>query len=105
MRLYVSRSGLTFRAYQTGHVIYRPRVMPSDLAYRELEESTRSAIALPIAGEDGLAVASLYISSDEIEDFSKADQRGLRLITRMIEDLLATDQKRRPVTGRPADWV
>ena len=105
MRLYVSRSGLTFRAYQTGHVIYRPRVMPSDLAYRELEESTRSAIALPIAGEDGLAVASLYIASDEIEAFSKADQRALRMITRMIEDLLATYQTRRQVTGRLAHVI
>src|SRR5260221_13823585 len=36
IRLYVSRSGLTFRAYQTRQVIYRPRGMPSDLAYPEL---------------------------------------------------------------------
>jgi len=105
MRLYVAHPGLTFRAYQTGHVIYRPRVKPPDLAYREQEESTRSAIALPIAGEDGLAVASLYIASDEIEAFSKADQRALRLITRMIEDLLATYQTRRQVTGRLANVI
>ena len=105
MRLSVAHPGLTFRAYQTGHVIYRPRVMPPDLAYRELEESTCSAIALPIAGEDGLVVASLYIASDEEEAFSKTDQRALRLITRMIEDLLATYQTRRQVTGRLADVV
>lgn len=105
VRLSVLHSGLTFRAYQTGHVIYRPRAKPPDLAYREHEESTRSAIALPIAGEDGLAVASLYIASDEIEAFSKADQRALRLITRMIEDLLATYQTRRQVTGRLANVI
>ncbi len=105
MRLSVAHPGLTFRAYQTGHVIYRPRVMPPDLAYRELEESTCSAIALPIAGEDGLVVASLYIASDEVDAFSKADQRALRLITRMMEDLLATYQTRRQVTGRLADVV
>jgi len=105
MRLSVLHPGLTFRAYQTGHVIYRPRAKPPDLAYREQEESTRSAIALPIAGEDGLAVASLYIASDEIEAFSKADQRALRLITRMIEDLLATYQTRRQVTGRLANVI
>src|SRR6266496_4180007 len=52
MRLSVIHPGLTFRAYQSGYVIYRPKVMPPDLAYRELEESTRSAIALPIAGVD-----------------------------------------------------
>ncbi len=105
MRLSVTHPGLTFRAYQTGHVIYRPRVKPPDLAYRELAESTRSAIALPVAGEDGLTVASLYIASDEEEAFSKTDQRALRLITRMIEDLLATYQARRQVTGRLADVV
>ncbi|HKF38828.1 MAG TPA: MerR family transcriptional regulator, partial [Ktedonobacteraceae bacterium] len=105
MRLLVTHPGLTFRAYQTGHIIYRPRAMPLDLAYRELEESTRSAIALPIAGEDGLAVASLYIASDEPGAFSKADQRALRLITRMMEDLLATYQTRRQVTGRLTDIV
>src|SRR5258708_35006972 len=90
MRLYVARPGLTFRAYQTGHVIYRPRVMPSDLAYRELEESTRSAIALPIAGEDGLAVASLYIASEAIKGFSKSDHTPLIPITRPLDDLLDT---------------
>jgi DNA-binding transcriptional MerR regulator/GGDEF domain-containing protein len=105
MRLSVTRPGPAFIAYQTGHVIYRPRVMPPDLAYRELEESTRSAIALPIAGEDGLAVASLYIASEELEAFSQGDQRALRLITRMMEDLLATYQTRRQVTGRLADMV
>src|SRR5258708_11290868 len=90
MRLYVAHPGLTFRAYQTGHVIYRPRVAPPDLAYREQEESTRSAIALPIAGEDGLAVASRYIASSEKKAFSKGDHRAMRLSTRMIEELLTT---------------
>ena len=105
MRLSVTHPGLTFRAYQTGHSIYRPRAMPPDLAYREQEESTCSAIALPIAGEDRLAVASLYIASDEVDAFSIEDQRALRLITRMIEDLLATYQARRQITGRLADVV
>jgi GGDEF domain-containing protein/DNA-binding transcriptional MerR regulator len=105
MRLSVAHLGLTFRAYQSGYVIYRPRVAPPDLAYRELEESTRSAIAIPIAGEDGLAVASLYIASDELEAFSKADQRALRLITRMLEDLLSMYQARQQITGRLADVI
>ena len=54
MGLSVTHPGLTFRAYQSGHVVYRPRVMPPDIAYRELEASTHSAIAIPVAGEDGL---------------------------------------------------
>ncbi len=105
MRLSVTRPGLTFKAYQSGHVLYRPAVKPPDLAYQELEESTRSAIALPIAGEAGLAVASVYIASDEIDAFSEADQRALRLITRMMEDLLSTYQTRRQITGRLADVI
>ena len=105
MSLSVAHPGLTFRAYQSGHVIYRPKVMPPDLAYRELEESIRSAIALPIAGEDGLAIGSLYIASEEIDAFSEADQRVLRLITRMMEELLSTYQAYQHVRGRLADVI
>jgi DNA-binding transcriptional MerR regulator/GGDEF domain-containing protein len=105
MRLSVTHPGLTFRAYQSGHVNYRPKVMPPDMAYRELEESIRSAIALPIAGEDGLAIGSLYIASEEIEAFSEADQQALRLITRMMEELLSTYQAYQQVRGRLADVI
>jgi DNA-binding transcriptional MerR regulator/GGDEF domain-containing protein/GAF domain-containing protein len=105
MGLSVALPGLTFRAYQSGYVIYRPQVMPHDLAYRELEESIRSAIALPIAGEDGLAIGSLYVASEEIDAFSVADQRALRLITRMMEDLLSTYQAYQQVRGRLADVI
>jgi DNA-binding transcriptional MerR regulator/GGDEF domain-containing protein len=105
MRLSVLHPGLTFRAYQSGYVIYRPKVMPPDLAYRDLEESTRSAIALPIAGEDGLAIGSLYIASEEIDAFSEADQQALRLITRMMEELLSTYQAYQQVRGRLADVI
>src|SRR5438876_8976223 len=105
MSLSVAHPGLTFRAYQSGYVIYRPEVMPPDLAYRELEESIRSAIALPIAGEDGLAIGSLYIASEEIDAFSEAGQRALRLITRMMEELLSTYQAYQQVRGRLADVI
>ena len=105
MRLEVTHPGLTFKAYQSGHVVYRPIVKPPDIAYRELEGSTHSAIAIPIAGEDGLPIAALYISSDEIDAFSIADQRALRLITRMIEELFSTYQARRQVMGRLSDMI
>ena len=82
-------------------------VVPADpvLAYREFEESTRSAIAIPIAGPDGLAVACLYVSSDEEEAFTEADQRVLRVVTRMVEELLSTYQARRQVTGKLNDLI
>ena len=43
----------------------------------------------------GYAIAALYIASDEIDAFSIADQRVLRLISRMIEELFSTYQARR----------
>ncbi len=99
--------GLSFRAYQSGHVIYRPEIAPQDfiLAYRELEESTRSAIAIPIAGDGGLSIAALYIASDEVDAFSIADQRVLRLITRMIEELLKTYHSRQQVIGKLSELI
>ncbi|HZU67443.1 MAG TPA: MerR family transcriptional regulator [Ktedonobacteraceae bacterium] len=99
--------GLTFRAYQSGHVIYRPRITPQDpvLAYWEFEQSTRSAIAIPIAGREGLAAACLYVSSEYEDAFSVEDQRVLRVITRMMEELLATYQARSQVTGKFSDLI
>lgn len=99
--------GLSFRAYQSGHVIYRPDVDSNDyiLANREFEETTRSAIAIPIAGENGMAVAVLYIASDAVEAFSEADQRAIRLMTRMIEELLSTYRSRQRVFGKLANLI
>ncbi len=99
--------GLSFRGYQSGHVIYRSDITINDqiLPNRETEESTRSAIAIPVAGENGMAVATLYIASEEADAFSLADQRALRLMTRMIEELLSTYQARQQVVGRLANLI
>jgi GGDEF domain-containing protein len=101
------RPGLTFRAYQSGHVIYRSEILPHDsiLAYREMEESTRSGIAIPIGGSDGIAIAVLYIASEEVDAFSILDQRALRVITRMIEELLMTYQARQQIAGKLSDLL
>lgn len=99
--------GLSFRAYQSGHAIYRPDIHINDhiLANREFEETTLSAIAIPVAGENGMAVAALYVASDESGAFSKADQRALRLMTRMIEELLSTYQSRHQMPGKLANLL
>lgn len=88
--------GLTYRAYQSGQVIYRSHVTRPDalLAYHDTEESTQSAIAIPLSSADGLVAGAIYIASDEIDAFSPADQRALRFLTRMLEELLATYQAR-----------
>ncbi|HYT35503.1 MAG TPA: hypothetical protein VEL69_10725, partial [Ktedonobacteraceae bacterium] len=53
----------------------------------------------------GLSIAALYIASTEVDAFSIADQRVLRLFTRMIEELLMTYRARQQVTGRIGEWI
>jgi GGDEF domain-containing protein len=99
--------GLTFRAYLGGHTFYRSNIPPHDtiMAYREMEDKIRSAIALPVGGADGMAIASMYVASPYTDAFSEADQRALRLITRMIEELLSTYQSRHNVVGKLSDLL
>ncbi len=89
--------GLSLRSYLSGHVIYLPAISPRDpiIAYREEEEQPeqepiRSAIAIPVSSEDGLSIAVMYIVSNESNAFSKYDQRLLRVIGQMVEELLLT---------------
>ncbi len=99
--------GLTYRAYQSGQVIYRSHVTQTDalVAYHDTEESTQSAIAIPLGNADGRVAGAIYIASDEVNAFSLADLRALRLLTRMLEELLATYQARLFVNGRLSDAI
>ena len=105
--LSVRQPGITFRAYQSGHTIYRPHLTYQDplLAFGTMEQSTRSALAIPIAGADGLSIAALYIASNEANAFSEADQRALRFITTMIEELLSTYRSRQQVGRKLTNLV
>ena len=99
--------GLTYRAYQSGQVIYRSHVIEADalLAYHDTEESTQSGIAIPLGSADGMVAGAIYIASDEVDAFSLADLRALRLLTRMLEELLATYQARLFVSGKLSDAI
>jgi len=99
--------GLSLRAYQSGNIIYRPDVSAKDtsIAYQEQEQSTRSAIAIPIIREDGLSMATLYIASEEPEAFLIEDQRMLRLIGIMIEELLLTYQARQQISWKRSELL
>lgn len=99
--------GLSLRAHQSGNIIYRPDMSAKDLivAYQELEASDRSTIAIPVKGDDGLSIAVLYIASDEAHAFSEQDQRLLRLIGTMVEELLLTYRARQQVTGKRTDLI
>src|SRR5207237_8573752 len=49
----VFQNSLSLKAYQSGHIIYRPSILANDsmIAYREQEGAIRSAIAIPIEAE------------------------------------------------------
>lgn len=87
-----SVAGMCIRAYQSGRVIYFPDISPIDttIAFHEQEEPIRSAIALPIEGSEGLAIAVLYVVSDIPHAFSIEDQRVLRLMGKMIGEAIET---------------
>ncbi len=99
--------GLSLRAYQSGFVIYRTDMSVKDnvIAYHDKEKSTRSAIAIPLVGEDGLSIAALYIASNEVNAFPIEKQRVLRMFCKMAEELLMTYDARRNTSGKLADLI
>ncbi len=87
---------LSLRAYQSGRIAYRPLVTPEDqsVANQEQEAPIRSAIAVPVGGENETPLAVIYVVSSEPGAFDENDQRILRMIGRMVEELLLTYQAR-----------
>lgn len=70
-------------------------ILPLDDLSGSSEKATRSAIAMPILGEYGIPAAVLYIAAEQTEAFTRNDQRVLRVIGKMIEELLLTSLARR----------
>ncbi len=95
------------KALQSRHILYQPDIPPDDipLALRDLDRPIRSAIALPIAGEEGLPLGVLYVASHKVNAFTTDDQRMLRFISRMIEELLKTYRVRQQVTQKLTNMV
>jgi GGDEF domain-containing protein len=92
---------ISLRAYQGGCVIYHHRVTPEDkvIAYREQEEPG-SAIAIPIGGEDDIPMGVLYVAAAGPDGFNDRDQHVLRIVARMIQELLMTYRARRQVSQK-----
>lgn len=99
--------GLSLRAFQSGHIIYRRKITAEDpaIAHRELEEPIHSAIAVPVEGEGGIPLAVIYVASEQEDAFSENDRRLLRLIGRMVEELLLTYRVRQQVTGKLGEVI
>lgn len=95
-------NNISLKAFQSGHVMYRPQITNKDpmIAHLAQEGPVRSAVSIPICGEDGLSVAVLYIASYEEDAFDEEDLRALRIISRMVEESLLTYRARRQVIGK-----
>jgi GGDEF domain-containing protein len=119
---------LSLKAFQSGQVIYFAETLPGEsmTEYQlpaaishgaqamnpgrnrletEPEASTRSAIAIPLLGEYGVSMAVLYVAAKETEAFSQVEQRVLRVMARMVEELLLTSQARRQVVGKEGNAI
>src|SRR5579859_7357448 len=93
-------TSLSLRAYQSGHIIYRPELAREDTTaqFQKLEGPICSNIAVPVGGETDPPLGVLYVASYDSAAFSLEDQRLLRVMARIIEELLRTYQARQQVT-------
>jgi DNA-binding transcriptional MerR regulator/GAF domain-containing protein len=101
-------SSLSIRALQSGHIVYLPQISRTDTTTpfgKKDEGPVRSAIAMPIGGENGLAVAVLYIASDDVAAFSENDQRVLRILCAMAEEQLRKYFVRQQAVQKLADII
>ena len=95
------------RALQSRHIIYQPNIPPTDAqtGLRDQNTPIRSSFAMPIAGEDGLPLGVLYVTSHICQAFTPEDQRVLRLMCRIIEELLKTYRVRQQATRYLTDII
>ncbi len=99
--------GLCLSAFQSGHSIYLPSVSRADVTTvdRELENPVGSALAVPVENNDGISIGVIYIISEQRDAFAKNDQRVLRMLGKMVGELLETYQVRLGAGGRVRDLV
>ena len=99
---------LSLRAFQGGHVLYRFKVANEDpsLVCQELEGlDAGSVIAMPIEGEDGIPAAVIYVVSTSEQGFSKADMRLLRMMAKIVEELVRSYDARRNLSKKLTDLI
>jgi DNA-binding transcriptional MerR regulator/GGDEF domain-containing protein len=96
----------SLRAFQSGHIVYRPEAAKDTaIAHRELEEPVHSAIALSVGGEGGEPIAVLYVTSGQEHGFHLADRRILRMMGRIVEEVLLTYCARQRVMDKLSDLI
>ncbi len=87
---------LSQRASQSIHMLFRSPISKEDLTVssQDLEAPIKSAIAMPIGGENGAPLGVLYVVSEQEEAFGKKYQQVLRFMGRIIAELLLLVQLR-----------
>ena len=98
---------LSLRAFQSIHMLFRSPISAIDttIVYQREEPPIASAIAMPIGGEDGAPLGVLYVVSENTDMFGKPYQRLLRLMGRIIEELLEITRVRGKSEKRLRDIV
>ncbi|HYU74680.1 MAG TPA: MerR family transcriptional regulator [Ktedonobacteraceae bacterium] len=99
--------GLCLSAFQSGHIIYLPDVSHVDatIAARKAEEPVRSAIAIPVENVDNVSIGVIYAVSEYPDAFAKNEQRVMRMVGKMVGELLETYQLRLEAVGRLRDLI
>jgi DNA-binding transcriptional MerR regulator/GGDEF domain-containing protein len=90
---------VSMRAYQGGRICYRHRAVAQDESIFNygLEQPLGSCIAVPIGGEEAKPLGVIYLASSQQNTFDEGDQRLLRMIARMAQELLLTFQVRNKI--------
>lgn len=95
-----ANAGLTFRAYSSGRIAYRPSVIPLDpaVSYVAEEEPIGSAIAAPAVDGNGLEhsqpPAIIYVASGKEGQFQDNDFLLIRVIGRLVGEIVQTYNSR-----------
>ena len=103
----VDTLSLSLRAFQSIHMLFRSPISTIDttIVYQQEEAPINSAIAMPIGGEDGAPLGVLYVVSKNTDMFGKPYQRLLRLMGRVIGELLEITRVRGKSEERLRDIV
>jgi len=98
----------SIEALQSSHIVYIRKTLGPDsaIAYRreeELDEEAKqeafgSIVAIPLRGEDGLAIAVLCIKASRINAFAEEDMRLLRILCKMIEEVMRVSRIRQDIS-------
>lgn len=96
------------RAFQSGHLLYRPSIADEDAITQAIREEGRkpgSVLAIPVGGEDGIPQAVIYVVAEEENGFTASDMRVLRVVGRIIEELLRNYEARYLVAKKLVDLI